>query len=113
MPLIAPFLVFVSLKVSAQAYLATVTGHLIYGTGNAASKNVFVRFRLANYGSNWPHVVSTGELPSPTPPDFYPVDATGLISGTIIRNDFLIPLGSFWHVCAWQGSVEFRCADYA
>lgn len=105
---------FLLLSVS-QAFGTTVSGTIKDVTGTAITKNAYVNFTLRNYSSNQPRVIGSHVIGAPSAP-FYP-NASGVISGTITGNDLISPgpgvPTTYYDVCTYFGSQQFRCAAYS
>lgn len=79
------------------------------GLGSVTS-SVQVDFELQNYGSQIPHVVSTGTIVQ-VKKSFRP-DGVGLISGSIYPNSVITPIGTFYRVCILIQGQVLRCNNY-
>lgn len=90
---------------AAFAQQATVTGNIRNVVANPVTSKAFVRFRLQNFVGQVPRVIGTGVVVQ-TEFDVTP-DASGNISTTLYRNDFINPSGTFYRVEYWyQGVIQ-------
>lgn len=72
-------------------------------------QDLFVRFELKNYGEVVPTVPGSFVLVPPFK-DFYPSETNGLISGTIVGNDVISPLNTYYTISFYgNGSCFYRC----
>lgn len=97
-----------TLNLCAQATTA-VTLHLFGPNATATSKNAFVRFELANYGTNVPKVIGTNTI-IPSYVDGIP-DNTGLVSINIIPNTNITPTNTYYHVTYFRNGNKFYTCD--
>lgn len=88
-----------------QARATTVTLTLLDPTTAATNKNAYVRFELKNYGRDVPRVTGTNII-LPSFKDLYP-DVNGLVTGTIIGNDIIIPANTYYSVGYFKNGVRF------
>lgn len=93
------------------AQTSTVSGDLkTVGVTNATAPGTYVRFTLQGFGSNIPRVTGTGVIAQAT--YIFRPSASGVISGTIYRTDFITPSSTFYNVCIFDQGQQFRCANY-
>jgi len=107
-----PFLALMLLfPVLMPAQTAAVSGSLRDVSNTAiVSQNTYVQFELRGFGGFIPRIVSSSINADPVK-KFVP-NGSGAISGNIIRNDYITPSGTFYRVCIFVKSAQYRCADY-
>ena len=90
---------------SLLAQTTAVTLHLFDPTTSAVAKNAFIRFEIANYGTNVPRVIGTSTI-IPSHVDAYP-DATGLVSIGIIPNSSISPANTYYRITYFRNGNKF------
>lgn len=94
----------------AVSQTATIAGHVIFPTGGAAN-NAKVCATLQNYKPNLPRLTSTGTIVNQTNYCFVPL-VDGSFSFSLVRNDLLSPVGTFWRFDFTFNGIQQSSATY-
>jgi hypothetical protein len=90
---------------------ATVTGHLIYPSAGPPT-NAQVCMSLQNYKPNVPRIIGSGTIVSQTNWCISVSTVDGSFSVPLIRNDFIAPNGTFWHISYVWDNIQQSGADW-
>src|SRR5436190_12364788 len=97
-----------SLFIVTKLNATTIVMHIMTPS-NAPSSKTVARFELKNYGNNLPRVIGSYIIVSSVV-EFSP-DGAGLITGTVIGNDTISPLNTYYTISFFNNGVRFYSCD--